>query len=111
MPDQTVEEAEDGIRPHASRLLEVKDLLDDGMDSWKEAQKELRRSSALLKQDLYTIIQAKPGVERPLLRDLYFKLFSNVSGLDYAARDMDVTRVWECYGNIVVTIDEILSKI
>lgn len=109
VPDQTVEQAEGGIRDHALRLLQVKQLLE--MGSWKEAQKELRKSSALLKQDMYTIIQGKPGIERPALRELYSKLFNSVTGLDFAARDKDVTRVWECYGNIVVALDDIFSRI
>lgn len=76
-PDQTVEEAQDVVRVHAQDLLQVKDLLES--ESWKVAQKELRRSSALLKKDIYTIIQSKPGIERPQLRKLYTTLFNNVT--------------------------------
>uniref|UniRef100_A0A0F7GXW0 PQL-like protein n=1 Tax=Monsonia marlothii TaxID=163685 RepID=A0A0F7GXW0_9ROSI len=108
-PDQTVEEAESEIRGHAQDLVQVKTLLES--ESWKEAQKELRRSSARLRSDIYTIIQSKPGSERPLLRKLYTDIFTNVSNLDYAARDKDATRVWECYKNIVVALDDILSRI
>lgn len=43
----------------AQRLVRVNEMLKS--DAWKEAQKKLRKSSYLLKQDLYTIIQAKPG--------------------------------------------------
>lgn len=107
MPDQTVEEAENGIKSHAQGLLQVKETLQ--LESWKEAQKELRRSSALLKQDLYTIIQSKPPAQRPQLRNLYSILFNNVSQLDYAARDKDVTRVNQCYDNIVVALNEFFS--
>ncbi|CAI9281516.1 unnamed protein product [Lactuca saligna] len=109
VPDQTVEEAENGIREHAMSLVQVKDLLE--LESWKEAQKELRKSASYLKQDIYTIIQGKPGMERPQLRNLYSKLFNDVTGLDYAARDKDVPRVWKLYKDIVVTLDDILSKV
>ncbi|KAK1388006.1 psbQ-like protein 3, chloroplastic [Heracleum sosnowskyi] len=107
VPDQTVEEAESGIRFHAQSLLQVKETLE--LESWKEAQKELRRSSALLKQDLYTIIQSKPPSQRPQLRNLYSVLFNSVSQLDYAARDKDVTRVTQCYDNIVVALNQFFS--
>lgn len=107
VPDQTVEEAENGIKSHAQGLLQVKETLE--LESWKEAQKELRRSSALLKQDLYTIIQSKPPALRPQLRNLYSILFNSVSQLDYAARDKDVTRVNECYVNIVVALNQFFS--
>lgn len=76
-PDQSVEEAENGVRGHAQDLLQVRDLLE--IESWKEAQKALRLSSALLKKDINTIIESKPGSERPQLRKLYFTLFNNVS--------------------------------
>ncbi|KAK9267004.1 hypothetical protein L1049_021398 [Liquidambar formosana] len=108
-PDQTVEEAESGIRSHAQALLEVKALIESG--SWVEAQKALRKSSSYLKQDIYTIIQDKPGNKRPQLRKLYTNLFNYVTRLDYAARDKDATRVWECYENIVVALDDILSRL
>ncbi|KAL2482085.1 PsbQ-like protein 3 [Forsythia ovata] len=109
VPDQTLEEAEAGIQTHVQNLLKVKDLLME--ESYKEAQKNLRKSSSLLKQDIYTIIQAKPGKERPLLRKLYSDLFNSVTGLDYAARDKDKTRVWECYHSIVLALNDILSRI
>ncbi|MCD9639523.1 hypothetical protein HAX54_024106 [Datura stramonium] len=85
VPDQTLEEAENGIQSHAHNLLQVKELLE--AESWKEAQRALRKSSALLKQDIYTIIQAKP------------------------ARDKDVPRVWECYDNIVLALNNLLSRL
>ncbi|WOH03445.1 hypothetical protein DCAR_0622843 [Daucus carota subsp. sativus] len=109
VPDQTLEEAEAGIKPHAQSLLQVKEDLE--LESWKEAQRELRKSSALLKQDLYTIIQSKPPVQRPQLRNMYSILFNSVTELDYAARDKDVTRVRECYDNIVVALNKIFSAI
>lgn len=112
-PDQTVEEAESGIRKHAQSLLQVKDLLESSSsaESWKDAQKALRKRASYLKQDIYTIIQSKPGSERPQLRKLYSFLFNSVSDLDYAARDRDTARLWECYGNIVVAVNDILSRI
>ncbi|KAI4299687.1 hypothetical protein L6164_033121 [Bauhinia variegata] len=107
--DQTMEEAQSGFKIHAKDLLQIKDLLESG--SWKEAQKALRKSSSLLKKDFYTIIQSKPGTERPKLRKLYSDLFNNVSRLDYAARDKDRSQVWQRYENIVVAINDILSRI
>ena len=77
VPDQTVEEAQNVVRVHAQDLLQVRDLLES--KSWKIAQKELRRSSALLKKDIYTIIQNKPGSDRSQLRKLYSTLFNNVT--------------------------------
>ncbi|KAK4427695.1 hypothetical protein Salat_1538500 [Sesamum alatum] len=109
VPDQTVEEAESGIQPHAQSLLGVKDLL--MAESWKEAQKLLRKSSSLLKQDIYTIIQAKPAEERPRLRKLYSDLFNGVTKLDYAARDEDRIAVWECYDRVVSSLAHILSRL
>ncbi|KAJ4973558.1 hypothetical protein NE237_006732 [Protea cynaroides] len=108
-PDQTPEEAESVIRGHVRDLLQVKALIDS--ESWEAAQKDLRKSSGKLKQDIYTIIQAKPGGERPQLRKLYSILFNNVTKLDYAARSKDMTRVLECYQSIVVTLDDILSRL
>lgn len=109
VPDQTAEEALSGIQSHAQSVLRVKDLL--AAESWREAQKMLRKSSALLKQDIYTIIQAKPADERPRLRKLYSELFNTVTRLDYAARDKDRIRVWECYNGIVLFLDDILSRL
>ncbi|KAK9106390.1 hypothetical protein Syun_022401 [Stephania yunnanensis] len=109
VPDQTLEEAESMVRGHAQELLSVRDLIEE--ESWREAQKELRKSSAYLKQDVYTIIQAKPGGERPLLRKLYSQLFNNVTRLDYAARREDAAQVWECYNNIVTALNDILSRL
>jgi hypothetical protein len=83
-PDQTIEEAQNIVRVHAQDLLQVKDLLDS--ESWKIAQKELRRSSALLKKDIYTIIQSKPGIERPQLRKLYSTLFNNVTRVSASSK-------------------------
>lgn len=81
-PDQTIEEAESGIRVHAEALLGIKSLIETG--SWGEAQKVLRRNSSYLKQDIYTIIQGKPGSERPELRKLYSNLFSNATRVSSA---------------------------
>ncbi|MBA0819495.1 hypothetical protein Gohar_022207 [Gossypium harknessii] len=108
-PDQTIEEAKNGIQNHAKGLLQVKDLIE--LKAWREAQKELRKSSSLLKQDIYTIIQAKPGNERQNLRKLYFNLFNSVSKLDYAARDEDESKVLQCYDKIVLALNEILSEL
>ncbi|KAK7301966.1 hypothetical protein RJT34_12843 [Clitoria ternatea] len=108
-PDMTVEEALSGVRGHAQDLLQVRDLLEAGY--WKAAQKTLRETSALLKKDIYTIIQSKPGIERPQLRKLYAYLFNNVTRLDYAARDKDGPQVWQCYENIVVAVNDFLSRI
>ncbi|KAM3380835.1 psbQ-like protein 3, chloroplastic [Capsicum galapagoense] len=108
-PDQTLEEAKDGIQMHAHNLLQVKELLE--AESWKEAQKSLRKSSSLLKQDMYTIIQAKPGKQRPELRKMYSLLFNNVSRMDFAARDKDVPRVWECYDSIVIALNNLLPRL
>ncbi|OMP08920.1 Photosystem II PsbQ, oxygen evolving complex [Corchorus olitorius] len=108
-PEQTLEEAESEVENHAKALLQVKDLIDS--KSWREAQKELRKSSALLKQDIYTIIQGKPGIQRPQLRKLYSYLFNNVTKLDYAAREEDSSRVSQCYDNIVLALNDILSKL
>uniref|UniRef100_A0A0F7GXV7 PQL-like protein n=1 Tax=Geranium maderense TaxID=28964 RepID=A0A0F7GXV7_9ROSI len=109
VPDQTIEQAESVVRTHAQALIEVKTLLES--ESWKVAQKELRRSSANLEQDFYTIINSKPGSQRPRLRQLYKDIFTNVVSLDYAARDKDAAKVWECYKNIVVALDDMLSRI
>lgn len=76
-PDQTLEEAESGIRDHALALLLVKPLIES--NAWNDMQKALRKSSSLLKQDIYTIIQSKPGSQRPQLRKLYSNLFNNVT--------------------------------
>lgn len=108
-PEQTLEEAENGIKGHAQSLIQVKDLLEK--ESWKAAQKELRKSSAYLKQDIYTIIQAKPGSDRSELRKLYSNLFNSVTRLDYAARDKDVPLIWDCYDNVVIALNNILSRL
>ncbi|KAM1114577.1 hypothetical protein ACFX13_048115 [Malus domestica] len=108
-PDQTVTEAEDEIRGHAQALLEVKDLIE--FESWRELQAALRKSSSLLKQDFYTIIQGKPASERRQLRKLYTDLFNNVTRLDYAARDKDASYIRQCYDNIVCwLVEEIASS-
>ncbi|KAG1362819.1 psbQ-like protein 3, chloroplastic [Cocos nucifera] len=109
VPDQTLEEADAGLKVHARDLLQIKDFIDS--KSWKEAQLALRERSSYLKQDLYTIIQAKPGSQRLQLRKLYSNLFNNVSRLDYAARDRDASVVQECYNNIVAALDEIFAII
>ncbi|XP_011087360.2 psbQ-like protein 3, chloroplastic [Sesamum indicum] len=109
VPDQTVEEAESGIEPHAQSLVGVKDLL--VAESWKEAQKVLRKSSSLLKQDMYTIIQAKPAEKRGRLRKLYSDLFNGVMKLDYAARDEDRIRAWECYDRVISSLRHILATL
>nr|AQX44185.1 psbQ-like protein 3 [Apostasia odorata] len=109
VPDQTIEEAESGIKKHAQQLLNIREFIDS--QSWRAAQTALRESSSRLKQDLYIIIQAKPGGQRPLLRKLYSNLFNNVTQLDYAARSKDAVAVKECYDNIVSTLNEIFAKI
>lgn len=109
VPDQTVEEAESTIRDHAQALLGVKSLIE--AESWREAQRELRKNSSYLKQDIYTIIQSKEGSVRPLLRKLYSNLFNNVTKLDFAARDQDAARVWDCYNNVAAALGDILSRI
>lgn len=109
VPDQTVEEAEAVVKDHAQDLLQIKAFVES--ESWREAQSALRESSGYLKQDLYTIIQAKPGSQRPPLRKLYSNLFNNVSKLDYAARNKDADVVQECYHNIATILTEILAKI
>lgn len=108
-PEQSLDEAESGIRSHAKALLQVRGLIES--EAWKEAQKRLRSSSPLLKQDVYTIIESKPPAERPALRKLYSLLFNNVTRMDYAARDKDVEGVWECYNKIEMAISDILSRI
>ncbi|KAJ6861463.1 hypothetical protein NC651_037523 [Populus alba x Populus x berolinensis] len=109
-PDRrSVEEAESGVRDYAQSLLQLKDLL--GSQSWREAQKVLRRRSSNLKLDLYTVIESKPGKDRTQLRTLYSNLFNNVTKLDYAVREKDVSLVWQCYENIVAAYDHILSRI
>ncbi|KAL8159638.1 hypothetical protein V2J09_001175 [Rumex salicifolius] len=118
-PDQTVEEAESVIRDHARALLEMKSVIES--EDWREIQQELRKKSSLLKQDIYTFIQSKPGNMRPLLRKLYFNLFNNVTKsyinrlskkmLDYAARDKDLASVKECFENISTALNDILSRI
>ncbi|RRT52574.1 hypothetical protein B296_00050376 [Ensete ventricosum] len=131
-PEQTPEEADAVVKIHARELVRIKALIDS--QSWREAQIALRDSSSYLKQDLYTIIQAKPGSQRPQLRKLYSHLFNDVSRvsplsssssfakrnlksalfvlqLDYAARDKDATRVQECFDNIVATLNEIFVLI
>uniref|UniRef100_A0A0F7GYJ1 PQL-like protein n=1 Tax=Goodyera fumata TaxID=1390594 RepID=A0A0F7GYJ1_9ASPA len=109
VPDQTIEEAEAGIQNHAQKLLSIKSLIDS--KTWKAVQISLRESSSRLKQDLYTIIQAKPGSQRPELRKLYSNLFNSVTELDYAARSKDAVLVKECYNNIVSTLEEIFTTI
>lgn len=109
VPDQTIDEAEAGIQNHAQKLLSIKSLIDS--EAWKAVQISLRESSSRLKQDLYTIIQGKPGIQRPELRKLYSNLFNSVTELDYAARDKDAVLVKECYTNIASTLEEIFMKI
>ncbi|CAM8892625.1 unnamed protein product [Rhodiola kirilowii] len=108
-PDQTLEQALSGIRDHARGLLDVKEFIDS--ESWKDAQQELRTNAGYLKQDIYTIIQNKPGKERPDLRKMYSDLFNDVTRLDYAARDMDKVRVLEFYAKIVTSLKAILSRV
>lgn len=108
-PDQTLEEAQAGMRVHGQGLLAIKTLLDER--SWREAQTELRENAGKLKQDLYTIIQAAPVGQRPELRKLYSNLFNNVTRLDYAARSKDENLVQEHYRNIVAILNDIITKI
>lgn len=77
VPDQTLEEAETGIRGHAKELLRIKALIDS--ESWGDTQKALRERSPYVRQDLYTIIQGKPASLRPQLRKLYSRLFNSVT--------------------------------
>ena len=77
VPDQSLEEAESGIRGHLDSLLQVKALIDS--ESWREARSFLRKSASYAKRDFYTIIQSRPPSQRPQLRKLYFDLFNNVS--------------------------------
>ncbi|KAK8936094.1 hypothetical protein KSP39_PZI012979 [Platanthera zijinensis] len=109
VPDQTIEEAEAGIRNHARELLSIRKLIES--ETWKGVQISMRESSSRLKQDLYTIIQAKPGSRRPGLRKLYSNLFNNVTEPDYAARSKDAVTAKECYSNIVSTLEEIFMEI
>ncbi|PIA64133.1 hypothetical protein AQUCO_00201434v1 [Aquilegia coerulea] len=109
VPDQTFEEADSVVREHAQDLLEVKPLIESEL--WRDAQKALRKSSSLLKQDFYTMIQAKPGSERPQLRKLYSQLFNNVTRLDYAARSKDMVLCKEYFENITGSLEDILSRI
>ncbi|KAG6410244.1 hypothetical protein SASPL_128297 [Salvia splendens] len=102
--NQSVEEAESEIRSHAQSLVRVKDLLE--AESWREAQKVLRRSSALLKQDVYTMIQAKPSAAEALLRSVQCG-----DELDYAARDKDRIRAWDSYRTILSSLEDIFSAI
>ncbi|KAM7479820.1 hypothetical protein LguiA_028033 [Lonicera macranthoides] len=112
VPDQTFEEAMSVIQFHAQELLQVKELFENSEpESWKEAQKALRKRSSLLKLDMYTIIQGKPGQERPQLSKLYSTLFNNATRLDYAARDKDKASVRECLDNMVVVLKDFLSSI
>lgn len=97
VPDQTLEEAEAGIRGHARELLEIKPLIDSEL--WGDTQKALRERSPYVRQDLYTIIQGKPGSLRPQLRKLYSKLFNSVTRVSpnsptYAPLCVVVTVVW-----------------
>lgn len=80
-PDQTLEEADAVVKLHARDLLQVKAFIDS--KSWREAQLALRKSSSYLKQDLYTIIQAKPRNQKLQLRKLYSDLFNNVSWVSF----------------------------
>ncbi|KAI3921083.1 hypothetical protein MKX01_036062 [Papaver californicum] len=109
VPDQSLEEAEDGLRTHVRDLVNVKELIE--LESWRETQKALRKSSSLLKQDIYTIIQAQPGSEKSVLRKLYSELFNSVTKLDYAARSEDSPLVQECYRKIIVALNSILSRL
>ncbi|MQL78483.1 hypothetical protein Taro_010910 [Colocasia esculenta] len=108
-PDQTPEEAEAGIKIHSRGILQLRQLVES--QAWRELQLALRESSSLLKQDLYTIIQTKPGGQRPLLRKLYSTLFNNVTRMDYAARSEDAGLVQEHYQTVVATLEEILGRI
>ncbi|XP_047341151.1 psbQ-like protein 3, chloroplastic [Impatiens glandulifera] len=113
VPDQTPEEAEAVVKSDADNLIMgVKDLaMMANLETRKEKQKTMRKSAAVLKQDLYTIIQGKPGKDRPELRRLYTVLFNGVTNLEYAARDNDVEGVQMFMDSIVRTLNEILSRI
>jgi hypothetical protein len=62
--------------------VRVKEYID--ARSWRELQAALRASASNLKQDLYAIIQAKPGSQRPELRRLYSELFNSVTRVGIA---------------------------
>jgi hypothetical protein len=81
IPEQSSEEAETNVRSHARNLVRVKKYID--ARSWRELQAALRASAANLKQDLYAIIQARPGSERPELRRLYSELFNSVTRVGF----------------------------
>ncbi|KAI4307725.1 hypothetical protein L6164_030882 [Bauhinia variegata] len=72
--DQAVEEAQRGVKIHAQTLLQIKDLLESIVErSTKGIKRELVSAQSLLKKDIYTIIQSKPGTERPQPRKLYLE--------------------------------------
>ncbi|KAI4379836.1 hypothetical protein MLD38_006081 [Melastoma candidum] len=109
-PGQTMEEAMGSVRWDARSMLEeVKELIDS--ESWEEAQKELRKGSGALRRDFYTIIQGKPGTERPALRKLFSELFNGVTRLDYAARDHDRELVRRCFEGVSASLFDFLSHI
>ena len=94
-----------------------KQFIDAG--AWPELQATLRISTSNLKQGLYSIIQARPAVQRAELCKLYsdvclliLALFCCCVQLGYATRDKDKLQVQEpYYGNIVSALDEIFAKI
>ncbi|CAA6666634.1 unnamed protein product [Spirodela intermedia] len=98
-PEQTAAEAEAAVAGHARGLLELFPL------------QALREDAPLLKQDLYTIIQSKPGARRPELRKLFSALFNSVTRLDYAARSRDEASAVEHYRAIVATLETIMARI
>ncbi|CAA7403431.1 unnamed protein product [Spirodela intermedia] len=108
-PEQTAAEAEAAVAGHARGLLELFPLVESR--AWRELQQALREDAPLLKQDLYTIIQSKPGARRPELRKLFSALFNSVTRLDYAARSRDEASAVEHYRAIVATLETIMARI
>lgn len=94
-PGQTFEKAMSEIRGHAQALLQIKSLIES--ESWGEAQKVLRKNSAYLKQDIYTIIQGIPGNERPELRKLYSNLFNNATRVILLTHHLYVSWNWRTF--------------
>lgn len=133
-PEQTAAEAEAAVAGHARGLLELLPLVESR--AWRELQQALREDAPLLKQDLYTIIQSKPGGLRPELRKLFSALFNSVTRveilpsppptsppeligltssplpqLDYAARSRDEASADENYRAIVSALEAIMARI
>ncbi|ERN09522.1 hypothetical protein AMTR_s00029p00134700 [Amborella trichopoda] len=78
-PDLTPEEAKSRAQKHAEELKKLESLISEA--SWKDAQKFLRLNASPLRVELNTIIQSRPGEQRPQLRNLYSKIFNSVTGV------------------------------